>query len=387
MASIKQRKGSSLWVACYTMPDGSRKQVSTHTADEKQAMQIALGYERASGMAKEGRLNAATSKRVLGQIAAVSGCDIGGQVATVRQFLADQIKELKQVHGDRTLERYTYALQHYIDKSGLANEPIDNVTQANAANWRASLLAEGLSGTTVNHQLGTLRRAFGEALKREMITRNPFDGCNVKGTKKKKQRREAFTFDQFRDLVTALELADCPVAHADEWRLLVILAGYTGQRKSDCVQLKGSQVDLRGGVIRFWRSKNNDFHSVAIHPALARNISALVKKRGKLELFPNLSEYPRTGRGSTTDVFRQQVLPLIGIDQPYAEAKESRGRKIAPFSFHSLRHSLSSWLNAAGVSQVDRMALVGHEDSAVSNSYTHAGLENAQRAIKLIPAI
>ena len=385
MASLKKRPGSQMWVACYTLPDGARRQASTHTADAGEAMQIALSYEKASGMARSHRLTATTAKRVLAEIASIAGSNIGGEVSTVRVFLGRQLESLKKTQRGRTLEKYTHHLQLFIDEAELADETLDSITQAHAADWRDHLTERGLSGTTINQHLGTLRRSFADATQREMISRNPFAAATVKGTKKKKQRREAFTIPQFFALLDALELADCPIPHADEWLTLVMLGGYTGQRKNDCVRLTAEQVDLRAGVIRFWRSKNNNWHEVAIHPALLRRLSPLVKATGKGLLLPNLAALPATGRNSSTDTFRQQILPLIGLSQPYADAGASRGRRIAPFSFHSLRHSLSSWLNAAGATQADRMALVGHEDSRVSDGYTHTGLENARRVIALIP--
>ncbi len=89
-----------------------------------------------------------------------------------------------------------------------------------------------------------------------------------------------------------------------------------------------------------------------------------------------------------TDIFRQQVLPLIGIVQPYEKhtgEEKRRARTLAPYSFHSLRHALSTWLNAAGVSDPDRMEIVGHTDAGVSHGYTHAGLRQAKRAMRKIP--
>ncbi len=87
-----------------------------------------------------------------------------------------------------------------------------------------------------------------------------------------------------------------------------------------------------------------------------------------------------------TDIFRQQVLPLIGIVQPYEKHGEKRrARTLAPYSFHSLRHALSTWLNAADVSDPDRMEIVGHSDAGVSHGYTHAGLRQARRALQKIP--
>ena len=384
MASIKKRPDSTYWVACYTLPDGTRRQASTHTADRDEALQIAHSYEKASGIAKRGKLTESTTKRVLAEIAAMVGVEVAGEIATARQYLAKRRALLAGTAKGRTLEKCHHHIDLFLEQSGKADAMLDSITPGHAADWRDALIKRGLSPTTANQHLGTLRREFAEAQTRGMVAKNPFDGITVKGAKRAKQRREAFTLGQFHDLIDKLELADCPITHADEWLTLVMLGGYTGQRKSDCVRLRGDQVDFKRGVIRFWRSKNRNWHEVAMHPALVRRLAPIVKEMGKEVLLPNLAEYPATGRGSTTDIFRQKILPLIGITQPYEKAGASRGRKIAALSFHSLRHGLTTWLNAAGASQADRMALVGHLDSRVSDGYTHTGLETARKVIALI---
>ncbi|PXA03989.1 hypothetical protein DDZ13_08050 [Coraliomargarita sinensis] len=52
------------------------------------------------------------------------------------------------------------------------------------------------------------------------------------------------------------------------------------------------------------------------------------------------------------------------------------------YSFHSLRHSYSTWLNEAGFSETDRMRIVGHADKKVSQKYTHAQIETVQENLK-----
>lgn len=388
MASVKIRPNSPFYVACFRLPNGKRKQVSTHTTDKKEAQQIALSYEKAASLAEARALNETTARAVVQEIAALAGYKMAQGRITVAEHFNAIIAAPAPNLRERTVERYGYALRHFRDGSGLADRQLFEVQRTHALAWRDSLIAEGLSPSSVNSQLGTVRLAFAQAIESGYIDRNPFDGVRVKGARRMAQRREAFTFEQFSSLVNALGLADCPVEHAHEWRLLVLLAGYTGQRRGDLVALKADAVNLQRGVIGFWRSKNADRHEVPIHPALHRELAKrLAEVPAGAPLFPELTKLRTRGRESISDQFRQTVLPIIGIVQPYQHSSGQRKRVLAPLSFHSLRHSLSSWLNAAGVSDVDRMKVVGHADKAVSFGYTHAGLENAKRAIALVPEV
>jgi site-specific recombinase XerD len=56
-------------------------------------------------------------------------------------------------------------------------------------------------------------------------------------------------------------------------------------------------------------------------------------------------------------------------------------------SFHSLRHTAVSLLKDAGIPDAVVMALVGHESIAITQRYTHVGLEALQRAAESLPKI
>lgn len=387
MASVKRRGDSQFWVACFTLPNGKRKQVSTHTTDEQEALVKANTYERTGNLAKKKRLDEATTRRVLQQIALAAGHE-AHEVVRVRDFIDEQHALLAHTYQGTTLESYQYSLTHFRDDSGLADHGLHEVTPARAVEWKQKLIHEGIAKATINKQLGALRRAFRPAVQKEWIEKNPWDDLTIEGANKARQKREAFTFAQFEQLLAATTAeATNPkpaLKHPGEWHLLILLGGYTGQRKTDCLQLEGRQVDLARGVVRYWRKKNKDHKEVPIHPALRPALTAAKKQQGDGKLLPNLAAYPPRGSGSISDRFRLQVLPLIGVDQPFGAP--GKARTLAPLSFHSLRHALSTWLNNAGVSDVDRMQIVGHTDNTVSQGYTHSGLKNAKRALRKVPA-
>ena len=59
-----------------------------------------------------------------------------------------------------------------------------------------------------------------------------------------------------------------------------------------------------------------------------------------------------------------------------------RGRSWRNKSFHSLRHTLPSWLRAAGVDQETRMRIVGHSSKGVHQGYTHHEIEQLAGALR-----
>jgi len=63
------------------------------------------------------------------------------------------------------------------------------------------------------------------------------------------------------------------------------------------------------------------------------------------------------------------------------------GRSVSALSFHSLRHSFSSILANAGVSEERRMALTGHKSRDMHQHYSHHELEQLQKAVALLPSL
>jgi hypothetical protein len=134
--------------------------------------------------------------------------------------------------------------------------------------------------------------------------------------------------------------------------------------------------DITDGSIRFRRKKNRDFHLVPLH-------SAVSIEPGFGPLFPELGQLPLTGSRSVSARFREDILPRIGIVQEY-HMNTGGNKAVTEYSFHSLRHMLSTELNRAGVSAETRMALIGHDDQRVSSGYTHAGMTEARAALEKI---
>jgi len=56
-------------------------------------------------------------------------------------------------------------------------------------------------------------------------------------------------------------------------------------------------------------------------------------------------------------------------------------------SFHALRHSLSSTLANADVSEEIRRRITGHESAAVHSGYTHHERETLARAVEKMPSV
>ena len=60
---------------------------------------------------------------------------------------------------------------------------------------------------------------------------------------------------------------------------------------------------------------------------------------------------------------------------------------MSELSFHSLRHTATSMLKKAGVSDSIARAIIGHESAAISRLYTHLDMDTMRTALEKMPKI
>ena len=109
-------------------------------------------------------------------------------------------------------------------------------------------------------------------------------------------------------------------------------------------------------------------------------------------LFPNA--YATKQRTQSTGTLSNQfhkVLVAARLADPRTHGKRGKGRSVsrAPsvLSFHSLRHTATSMLKNAGVSDAVTRDIIGHESAAVSQNYTHIDRETKRKALDLLPDV
>lgn len=381
MASVKRKRGTKYWIACYTMPNGIRKQVSSHLEDKNLAMQFALKMERAAGSLSRGSLTRQDALRLVEEIAALAEVRISDPTSS-REFCTRFFEAKAKLVAPSTAKKHATALKSFLSFAGpLADFPLERIHPSLVAEWRNRMLSDGLAAETVRGNMVAMGMCFREAVDEQRIEESPFATIKRPSVKRGDSPKKAFTWEQFAALVAATD---------GEWRICILLGGFTGQRQQDVAQLDWQQVNLAKRLITFRRAKTDDTIVVPMHPDLHTALVAWHKAHGRPgagKVMPEIAALPRTTAGAFPAVFRFKILPRIGIEQPYVRRAEERARTPSAYSFHSLRHMLSTALNSAGVSAETRMRIVGHADRSVSAGYTHAQLDDAAKALLLLPGL
>lgn len=88
-----------------------------------------------------------------------------------------------------------------------------------------------------------------------------------------------------------------------------------------------------------------------------------------------------------------EVLVTAGLAMPRLSKDETKGvgrkgrRSRHEITFHSLRHTATSLLKNAGVSEVVARDLIGHDSEQVSRNYTHVDESAKRAAIAKLPDV
>jgi integrase len=247
---------------------------------------------------------------------------------------------------------------------------LDAITPRHLEQLRDHLAAR-TSAATANGKLKILRMAFKSAVRDKILTDNP--AAAVSAAKTRPTVRREFSAAEIELLLPAL---------TGEWRALFFMGLFTGQRLNDLALLRWHQVDLGRATVAFVARKTRATVSLPLVPQIIDALSELPSSDDpRAPVFPRLAAMAQPSRSSA---FRE-ILAGVGLADPVPRAGASRGlnrsRRTSELSFHSLRHTATTMLKAAGVADSIARAIIGHESAAVSRVYTHLDMATMRTAL------
>jgi integrase len=416
MASIKKRIGSEVWQAQFYVPDSNTDQLrqvrrSTGQTNRKKAMAIATEMERsAQGVMQAGSDRAQRAKAILAEAVAeidretftvVSARKYLSQllaVATgeempnysIEGWFAEWLRRKNRDSSKATIARYRGHLGAFLDWLGdeRKNKPLESITTMDARMWRESLQDAGRAGKTVLAYTKDAGGAYRAAIREGLTNSNPFTALEAIDTSDSLDRKP-FTSAEVAALMEA--------APSLEWRGLILVAAFTGLRLGDAATLSWASVDLSAKCITLVPSKTKKKKRevrIPIQPDLLEFLEAIpiVSDAPDAPVFETLSKTSIGARAGLSQTFNK-IMREAGVDRgkpsrvTTGEEKPSIGRTTYERGFHSLRHTFTSWLRNAGVSEEDRMALTGHSTRESHAIYSHEDDQALRDAVAKLPSL
>ena len=295
----------------------------------------------------------------------------------LEQWLADVVKPSA---SHRTYSTNAQQVRDHIAPT-LGRIKLKELRKAHIDRLYREKLDFGLSPSTVRRVHAVLHKALEEAVKGDLIPRNPATHANKPKVKQ----------DEIEPLDTSQAAAFLKAAKGDRFEALYILCLMCGLRQGEALALRWRDIDLDGGTLRvnlqlqrvrdggglrFSEPKNASRRTVGLPQ---RAVSAL-KSHRKRQLEEKLAA------GS---LYRDEGLVFASRHGTPIDAQNVVNRYYKPLlkraslpsiRFHDLRHSCLSLLAQRGEPIRDLQALAGHATAAFTlQRYTHHYDASAKR--------
>jgi integrase len=371
---------SPYWFACYRDERGRRVRRSTKTEDETLAKELAMKWAQLAEAGRAGRLTESQCRTVIAQMyERVIGEPL--HFRTARVYLLEWLEGTKADTTLSTYQRYQQFIHAFLAHLGIKGDRLlREVTPADIRSWRDRLKAKGLSAPTVNGAVKVLRMPFKAAHDNGIIDINPLTKNSVRLLRDEARNvaKDVFSPQQISELLKT--------APSDDWQGAILCGYFTGLRLRDCSELRWADVDLDEQTITVETRKTRKDVIVPIHPQFGAWLVRQTRGIGKAPVFPTLAGKPSSGRNGLSTQFRR-IMDKAGIKGRLLRESTGKGRSLSSLSFHSLRHSFNSALQAVGVGVEMRQELVGHASVEMNRRYAHPDVEMKRQAIALLPEI
>lgn len=363
---------------------GPNEGSTTQRSDGRWMARLNLGYD-ANGKRQRKCFYGKTRKEVAAQLVAAQrdlqqGLPVAVERQTIAQFLDRWLNDVaKHTVRASTFESYGRRIARDIVPL-LGRTALAKLTPQDFTRLYSALLGRGLSPRTVQYDHAVLHRALEQAVRWNLIPRNPADAVDAPRPKRPEIR-----------VLSPEEIGRfLPVSREDRLHALYLLALMTGMRQGELLGLKWADLDWQAGALHVrrqaTRTKANGIGfsdpktskarrtiplPVSVVDELRRHRTAQLEQRllagqdwTDLDLvFPNAVGKPIEKQ----NLMRRSFKPLL----------ERAG--LPPIRFHDLRHSAATLMLSQGDNPKVVQERLGHAAIGITlDVYSHV-LPSMQR--------
>lgn len=306
---------------------------------------------------------------------------------TVYELLENLIEEDRELNiiGDCAYVRKKSILKR-IENSELATVPIQAIKEIQIKNYFKSIT--GYSNSIIGKDYALLKRCFNEAVRRNIIVRNPMDTIRKPKSDKPNKKVRAFTIDEQRKFIEILKKEDIP------YKEQMLLMLYTGMRMGEINALDLKDVSLSFKVINIRRSVTKDKSDKTVLGLTTKTYAGIRKIPLTEPTAAVLKEYmtkyiPNKDNLLFYDYKRFKVLNTSQVNMQFQRVLEKYSivddTVDGSLSLHSLRHTYATRCIEAGMPAKVLQTLLGHTDIKTTlNTYCDAFAEYQDESIEKV---
>ena len=286
-----------------------------------------------------------------------------------KQFFKDYLEKEKN-YSPHTVNAYCNDLLEF-GKYVLKNfeqESIDDVNYGQIRSWIVEMIDNGISTSSVNRKISSLKAYYKFLLKVKQITASPL--LKHKALKSPKKIQIPFSEKELDDVLIHAAYPDGFVGLRD--RLIIDLLYTTGMRRTELIHLKMTNVDLSNHVLKVLGKRNKE-RILPVLPIISKQIQSYLCERSNLEVIANPEFFFLTQKG----VKLNNSLVYRLINNYFSNVSEKVKK-----SPHILRHTFATHLLNNGADLNSVKELLGHSSLASTQVYTHSSLSELKKVYK-----
>lgn len=251
--------------------------------------------------------------------------------------------------------------------------PLQKLSVPDIEAFIQKLKDKGLSSGTVKKVYNLVQTSLKAAAKKELIVRSPFELLDD-GDKPRVEKAQIdyWTKDEVKQFLSFCE---------DRYRILFVLATYTGMRRGELLGLRWKDIDFENarigirqilgfkGKIKDGAKTTAGNRSISISPYV---LSELKKHRLLIEQEKRWSDAKEEYQDNDLVVCQPNGKPVSwgNFHKFWTRRLEKAG--VRPIRFHDLRHTCASLLLSAGVHPKVVQELLGHSSIKITlDLYSH----------------
>lgn len=239
------------------------------------------------------------------------------------------------------------------------------IKRSQVARWVLEMEQQNLAEATIKARIGTCRGYF-EFLQRfdylNADDANPFENHKFTRSKKasKEDIRQAF---EAQDIPRLIDAAKNKRQKDPNLVAAIQIAAYTGMRREEIARLRVIDVKQREGIRYFDivdAKTKAGLREVPLHKELLTLVDSLIDKSTDGYLLPNERITKNNERGDAVGKRFKTLRDNLGFDRRYV--------------FHSIRKTVSTLFERAGVNHNEAAEIIGHEKTGMTYGLYSAGM-------------
>ena len=278
--------------------------------------------------------------------------------------------QMQKNYSLHTVKAYLSDLHEFesFNKINYEQETIDSVVYPQIRGWIVSLVDSGLSSSSVNRKISSLKSYYKFLLRIKQIEQSPL--LKHKSLKTSKIIQIPFSEKEIELVLNQIKYPDGFEGIRD--KLIIDLFYTTGIRKAELIGLKMSSIDYSTTTLKVLGKRNKE-RLVPLLPIVLNQFKLYLAKRILLPEINNADFLFLTKKGvKLNDTF---VYRLINL---YFSAISEKVKK----SPHILRHTFATHMLNNGADLNSVKELLGHSSLASTQVYTHSSLSELKKVYR-----